>query len=96
MQEFLVIIVIALAIFFLPRLMGGKPAPEPKGRSLMASLTGWMRLAILITVFWIVGCAVYLRPWAGDTLLFFCIGLGPAAVLWGGAWVWTGYKKYQR
>jgi hypothetical protein len=93
MQEFLVLIVIAMAIFYLPRMMGRKPAPEPAGPS---PLTGRMRLAILLTVFWIAGSAAVLKPWQDDTLPFLSLGLGPAAAAWGAAWVWFGYKKYRR
>ena len=53
MQEILVLIVIALAIFYLPRVIGRKPFPVKAVRR--PALTGWMRLAILMTVFWIVG-----------------------------------------
>jgi len=94
MQEILVLIVIALAIFYLPRILGRKPVPVPESRP--PALTGWVRLAILVTVFWITGFAAFLRPWDGDNLLFFSVGLGPAAALWGAAWVWSGYKRYQR
>jgi len=98
MQEILVVAAIALAIFFLPRLMGKHSAPEPqtRDRGMAASLTGRMRLAVLITVLWITAGAAFLKPWAGDTLLFFLTALGPAMALWGGLWVWSGYKKYRR
>jgi cell division protein FtsW (lipid II flippase) len=94
MQEFLVLIVIALAIFALPRMMGRRPAPEPAARP--SPLTGGMRLAILLTAFWIAGVAAVLKPWQGDPLPFVSLGLGPAAAAWGAAWVWLGYKKYRR
>jgi hypothetical protein len=98
MQEILVVAAIALAIFFLPRLMGRKPVLEskPYNRSLVTVLTGRMRLAILMTILWIAGCAAFLKPWEGNTILFFCITLGPVLILWGGVWVWFGYKKYRR
>ncbi len=98
MQEVLVLVVVALAIFYLPRMMGRRPAPEP-ARSVRrpAPLTGRMRLAILITLFWIAGAAAFLKPWQDeDPLPFFAFGLGPAAAAWGAVWVWYGYKKYRR
>jgi hypothetical protein len=94
MQEVLVLIVIALAIFYLPRVLGRRPAPEPEIR--LPVLTGWMRLAILVTVLWVAGFALFLKPWDGDTLIFLSAGLGPVAVLWGGLWVWSGYRKYRQ
>ena len=91
MQELLVLIVIALAIFYFPRMMGRRPDPEPARRP--SPLTGRMRLAILLTVFWIAGSAAVLTPWQGDALPFLSFGIGPAAAAWGVAWVWFGYKK---
>ena len=93
MQEILVLVVIALAIFYLPRVMGRKPAPEPELQ--LPALTGWMRLSILAMIFWIAGAAALLKPWQDDALLFACAGLGPPASLWGAFWVWSGYKKYR-
>ena len=99
MQEFLVLVVIALAIFFIPRLVGGRPSP---GQTRVPppfhppALTGRMRLAILITLFWITGSAALLEPWQEDTLPFLFFGLGPATILWGAVWVWFGYRKYRR
>jgi hypothetical protein len=94
MQELLVLIVIAMAIFYLPRMMGRGPVPKPVRRP--SPLTGRMRLAILLTVFCIAGSAAVLKPWQGNALPFLSLGLGPAAVAWGTAWVWFGYKKYRR
>jgi hypothetical protein len=98
MQEFLVVGAIALALFFLPRLMGRNTAPEPERNSprLMATLTGWMRLAILVTIFWISGLAAFLKPWESNTILFLYVSLGPVAAVWGAFWVWSGYKKHRR
>jgi hypothetical protein len=94
MQEFLVVVAIALAIFYLPRLMGRKPVAEPVAKPLV--LTGWIRLAILVTVVWIAGFTALLKPWQDDAALFAYAGLGPVAALWGAFWVWSGYKKYRR
>jgi hypothetical protein len=95
MQEVLVLGVIALAIFYLPRIFGKKPSlPIPARRPPV--LTGRMRLAIVITILWIAGVAIFLKPWQGQPVLSLCVGLGPVAVMWGGAWVWFGYKQHRR
>ncbi len=110
MQEILIILAIAAAIFFVPRLIKRKslpeeetrrvapprPAPSPNRRIPKISLTGRMRLAILLTILWVAGWAAFLKPWEGDKLLFFIVTLGPVLVLWGSIWVWLGYKKYRR
>jgi hypothetical protein len=111
MQEILVIVAIALVVLFIPRLMNrGKsasttePPPRLQPRPHLPSnkpvsriiLTGWMRTVIVITFLWVAGCAAYFKPWEGKTLLFICISLGPAVVVWGSIWAWFGYKKYRR
>lgn len=94
MQELLVLVVIALALFYLPRMMGKKPVPQPVRRR--SPLTGRMRLFILLSLFWIAGSAALLKPWQGDALPFLSLGIGPPAASWGAAWVWFGYKKYRQ
>lgn len=94
MQELLLVAVIALAVLYFPRRTGRRPAPEPARRS--PPLTGRMRLAISLTLFWIAGSAAFLNPWKGDALPFLLIGIGPPAAVWGAVWVWCGYKKYRR
>lgn len=98
MQEILVVAAIALVLFFIPRFMRRKaePAPQQDNPGIITKLTGWMRLAILVTIFWIAGLSVYLKPWENFSMLFPYIILGPVAVGWGAFWVWSGYKKYRR
>lgn len=98
MQDILVIAAVAISLFLLPRLINRQPAPEPiRNDGLMKILTGWMRLAILITFFWIAGWAAYLQPWNNYNInMFLYIALGPAAAAWGTLWVWSGYKKHRR
>lgn len=91
MQELLVLIVIALALFYIPRMMGRRPAPKPARRP--SPLTGRMRLAILLTLFWIAASAALIKPWQGDALPFLSLGIGPAAAAWSAVWVWCGYKQ---
>lgn len=94
MQELLVLIVIALAIFYLPRMMGRRAVPEPARRR--PPLTGRMRLAILISLFWVAGSAAILKPWQNDPLPFLSLGIAPAAAAWGAVWVRFGYKRFRR
>ena len=110
MQEILVVAAIALAIFFLPRLMGGKSSsekdqqptpqrrfqPQPGSRVSKIILPGWVRLSILSTVLWISACAAFFKPWEDHMFKFVLISLGPVIIYWGGVWVWFGYKKYRR
>ncbi len=97
MQEILVMIVVGLALFALPRIMGKRPESEPvRVVRRRPPLTGRMRLAILLTLLWIFGSAAVLEPWQGDVQLFLVFGVAPVAALWGATWVWFGYRKYRR
>ncbi len=96
MQEILVLIVVVLALFALPRIMGKRPEPVPVRAVRRPPLTGRMRLAILLTLCWILGSVAILEPWQGDVLPFLYTGLVPVATLCGAAWVWFGYRKYRR
>jgi len=91
MQEILLLIVIALAIFYLPRLRTKKSSPEPMVRR--SPLTGWMRLAIMISLLWIAAAAILLEPWRGEIPAFLYFGPGPVIALWGALWVWFGYRR---
>lgn len=95
MQEIVVLIVIVLVIFYLPRVFGKNPAPVRVFRR-RPVLTGWVRLMIVITLFWIAGTAIILKPWKHDVLPFLYTALAPAAALWGITWVWLGYRNDQR
>lgn len=110
MQEILVVLVIGLAVIFIPRLMNRNSASESQSSSRVqpnpqiqrvkqifkAGLPGWIRLLIVVSFFWVAGTAAYLKPWENNTFLFFCISLGPVIALWGGIWVRAGYLKYRR
>jgi hypothetical protein len=97
MQEIVVLIVVGLALFALPRIIGKRPEPAPiRVMRRRPALTGRMRLAILLTLFWILGAAAVLEPWQNDVFPFLYVGLAPMAALWGAAWVWFGYLKYRR
>lgn len=95
MQELLLVVVIALAIFYVPRVIGRKPAPVRRAPS-PPVLTGRARLAILATFCWLAGAAALLQPWQASPLPFLLIGLAPITLLWGAVWVWFGYKRYRR
>ncbi len=98
MQEILVLIAIVLALFYIPRLRVGKTASRdiPHETPVFPPLTGWMRLAILVTFLWISGSALFMKPWQSDVLVYLLTGLAPALIFWGALWVFYGYKKYRR
>ena len=91
MQEIVLLVVIALAIFYLPRLRAKTAPAEPPARR--RALTGPMRLSIAGSLAWVAAAAVLLEPWNGALLPFLYFGPGPVAVFWVGAWVWHGYRR---
>jgi hypothetical protein len=97
MQEILIVIIIGLALFYIPRLRAGHVKIAVRQDTQMPPLTGWMRLAILITFLWISGTAAVFEPWNNNRLLtYLSVGIAPAFIFWGAVWVFFGYKKYRR
>ena len=94
-QEILLIVIILLAIFFIPRMTArntDRPPLRPAVRRPMRKLSPGWRLAILVSVLWLGGTLLYLRPWAGSEgwVLFGAIGVLPPGVAWGLYWVVAG------
>ena len=93
MSEILVIVAIGLAIFMLPRLLGKPDAQNAASPRKMLDISGWLRLAILASMLWPAGWALYLKPWNGHWLLFLSLGMGPVIFFWGVFWVLSGFRK---
>lgn len=93
-QEILVIVVILLAILFIPRMMSPQRRPEPKPFQPMRKLRNlsvrW-RLAIVVSFLWMIGAAVYFRPWKGAADIFLYFGIGPVLIGWCVTWVVAGF-----
>ncbi len=93
LQEILVIVLIVLALWAVPRLTGrsrGYAAGQPVRRF---SLQGRTRLAILASAVWVAAAGLVLNPLEGPVLPFVLAGPGPVALGWGAAWVMRGYGK---
>jgi hypothetical protein len=98
-QELLLILVILLAIFFIPRITArnaDQPPKSPVVRRPPRHLGGRLRLAILVSVIWFLGTLLYLRPWEGGWVAFGAIGALPLLVGWGAYWVLAGYQPHAR
>ena len=93
-QEILLIVLIVLAIFLIPRMIKPRPSPEPVrvGRPGLP-FTWTLRLAIVLSVLWPLGCALYFKPWQQSAILFAAVGIGPVVVAWSLNWVMAGMKK---
>jgi hypothetical protein len=93
LQEILLILIIALAVFYLPRLTMRQPVERTAKPSWI--LSGRMRLAIVGSFLWMALSAVLLKPWDKNWLLFFYFGIGPVILEWSLIWVIVGYRKYK-
>ena len=94
--EILLIVVIILAILFLPRL-AIKKKENPEQRSYWRQkVSGKMRIAILSSFLWPSAAALWLKPWEGHIISFLYIGIAPILILWGIGWIIEGYRKGEK
>lgn len=91
LQEILVIVLLFVLIFFLPRRLG--KGGSKKAGGMLQTLSGRLRLAMVVSVVWLLAWAAYFRPWSGGLLGFALVGLGPVVLGWGILWVLDGFKK---
>lgn len=93
-QEILVILVILLAILFIPRMMSPQRRPVQKPFRPMQKIKNlgvrW-RLAIVVSLLWLLGSAVYFRPWQGASETYVYYGIGPVLIGWCITWVAAGF-----
>jgi hypothetical protein len=98
-QELLLLAAIVLLILFLPRLISRWDRRQPGPLALRRTpqpLSGRLRLAIVASLFWLLGTAVYFKPWKGNLESFLILGLGLLVSVWGLAWAIAGFKKGPR
>jgi hypothetical protein len=99
LQEILLILLIVLAIVFLPRIIGRRQTPVATGRGRRRpylELSGPLRLAILGSIAWLFLAAVYFEPWHRDLPPYLYAGAGPVAVFWGVLWIVAGFRKHRK
>jgi hypothetical protein len=101
LQEILLILIILLAILFIPRMTARnaglaarhrQPPLRSAARSLPLRLSAGLRLAILTSVVWFCGALLYYRPWEGDWTRFGAVGGLPLVIGWGLYWVFAGHR----
>ena len=95
-MEILLIIVVVLAIFMLPRLIARRPERELQLPVHRSALTGRMRFAIVASLLWPALVALFLKPWNNHWLSFFYIAVGPVALIWAIYWVLSGFRKERK
>jgi hypothetical protein len=91
LTEILLIIAIILGIVLLPRTLNRGPQRVSSAKT-RPKMTGWLRLAVFISLLWPALGALYFKPWKSDWLLFLCVGIGPVCLMWGIGWVVWGFQ----
>ena len=95
-QEILLIIAILMAILFIPRMTGryrSQGINKPRPLFSRIHLSGRHRLALLASLLWPLGIAVYLEPWHSSVVTYLYYGLGPVVLCWGIWWVLAGFGE---
>lgn len=98
-QEILVLLGIAGAVLFGPRLKAmvmqeEVPAEPRRSRSAKRTgLSGMLRLAIVASVLLPGAAALYFEPWHGNERAFLYIGVAPVAVGWATWWIARGFRS---
>ena len=98
-QELLLIAIILLAIFFVPRLTARNKTQRPLRPAIRRppwQLSAGLRLAILASVIWLCGCLLYFRPWQGAHSGCAAVGCLPLVGAWGLRWVSAGDRTQRR
>ncbi len=98
-QEILVIIIIILAILFLPRITArnsDRKSTKPVFVKQSLPLSGRMRLAIVISAAWPLAAITLLEPWQGRWIKFLYLGIAPVAAAWSFYWVRRGFDRTGR
>jgi sterol desaturase/sphingolipid hydroxylase (fatty acid hydroxylase superfamily) len=100
-QEILVIVVILLAILFIPRMMAPKrpqstrPKPFQPMKRIRNLGVRW-RIAIVASLMWLLGAAVYCRPWQRPVEMYLLLGAGPVILGWCVSWVVAGVRPRRK
>ncbi|MFO7716005.1 hypothetical protein [Desulfosarcina sp.] len=92
-QEILLIVLIVLGIFLVPRMTKPPPQTKVRLRNPAWKFSRMLRLAIIVSILWPVGCAIYFKPWLHDATTFVTLGIGPVVLGWSLKWVLAGIKN---
>lgn len=93
-QEVLLIVLILLGIFLVPRMVKPRQLPQKVVlRRPNLKLSGALRLAIVMSILWPLAWAAYFKPWQHEAIPFTVIGIGPVVVGWSVNWIVAGMKN---
>lgn len=92
-QEILVLVIIILVIFFLPRILSRGQEKQASPAKPAVVLSGKMRLAIAASILWPAVIATVMQPWKEGLNQYLYLGVGPVAIIWLAYWVLSGFRK---
>ncbi|MBW1699898.1 MAG: hypothetical protein JRK26_24255 [Deltaproteobacteria bacterium] len=95
-QEILILVIVILSLFLLPRLLSrnqNRKIQQPSVSGMFSALSGRMRLALVASAVWPLLTAGYFRPWKTGFFPYLYIGVFPVFLLWGIHWVIGGFRK---
>ena len=93
-QEILVLVIIMLAIFFVPRMLNRREESTPETPAI--AISGKKRLAIVASILWPALMAGYFQPWKNNLVMFLYVGPGPVLFIWLVYWVFVGFRRGER
>ncbi|MCP4746861.1 MAG: hypothetical protein GY874_12095 [Desulfobacteraceae bacterium] len=98
-QEILVLALILLAIFLLPRILRSTSERQEEKISWQKRarmISGRLRLAIVVSALWPLVVALYTKPWLHGWVVFLLATFGPLLSCWGIGWVIRGFLQDRR
>ena len=95
-MEILLIIALILGIFVLPKRMTRNQDKGMVGLNDRFRPKGWTRLAIVTSVIWPAVVFFFMQPWNDRWFPFLYIAVGPVALIWAVAWIFSGFLKERR
>ena len=90
--EIFLLVAIILGILIIPRTLRRPREEDIHQVNQGIRLTGWHRLAIIVSVIWLALFALFLKPWHSDWLIYISVAVCPVALVWGGYWIFSGYR----
>ena len=91
--EILLLVAIILGILVLPRALRKPREDDIHQTDQGMNLTGWHRLAIIVSVLWLALLALFLKPWHSDWLIYIAVAVCPVGLAWGAYWVLSGFRR---
>ena len=92
-SEILVLVLLITCILILPRLFKGDPGGKKSPSIKLKKLPVKIRVAIILTLLYPVGMALYLKPWDKNPILYLSWGILPVFFVWAMIWILAGKKK---